>query len=227
MPNAGVYDMVFDKTGALWLGTGAGLAVIFNPQDVVDDLPFDASLPIFEGRPLLENDIVTAIALDGGDRKWIGTRKTGIWLFDKDVNTLIARFDEANSPLPSNNITDLAFVGNTGELFVSTEKGLISLMSDATIAPDKAKNSTVKVWPNPVRPGFEGLVAIDGLPENSNVKITDVAGRLIYETTSNGGRATWNLKDYNGRRGDPGVYYVYAASVEKGTGVVGKIALIR
>jgi len=225
LPNEDVYDIAVDKDGALWLGTGAGLAVIYNPTAALTSEPFNATLPIFDGRPLLENDICTSIMLDGGGRKWVGTRNSGIWLFDKDVSRVLANFTTDNSPLPSNDITDMAFVPTTGEVFIGTADGLVSYNSVAP-DPDAQNQEQVRVYPSPIRPGYTGNIGIDNLPENAVVKITDAAGRLVFEGRAAGGGIMWNGMDYSGRRPQAGIYFIYAYSESKALGLVGKFAVI-
>ena len=236
LPDPDIYDMAIDRQGALWLATGAGLGVLYNPTIVFPTNPadparttppFNVTLPIFDGRPLLENDICTALLLDGGDRKWVGTRTSGVWLFDKDVSQVLAHYTADNSPLPSNSIVDMAMVPASGELFVSTENGLVSLSTLATDASlRESENSCVKVFPNPVRPDYKGSIGIECLPDNAVVKITDAAGRLVYENRAAGGGLIWNGFDYLGRRPQPGVYLIYATTEDRSTRVVGRFAII-
>ena len=158
----------------------------------------------------------------------MGTRTSGLWLFDKDVTRVLANYTFGNSPLPSNSINDLAIVGETGQLFIATERGTVSLRIDATdVGETTPTNNCVKIFPNPVRPDFTGTIGIECLPENAVVKITDQANRLVYETRANGSTATWNGKNYNGRKAAAGVYYVYAVTQGQRSGVVGKIAIVR
>jgi hypothetical protein len=227
LPNVDVRDLVIDKDGAVWLATAAGIAVLYNPISAFGTQPYNVSLPIFDGRPLLENDVCTAIMLDGGGRKWVGTRASGVWVFDKDVTKVLANFTAENSPLPSNNITDLAIVPKTGEVFVATDNSLVSYNSAATFADEsEASNSCVRIYPSPVRPGYTGNIAIDCLPENAVVKITDAGGRLVFEGVASGGGIIWNGQDYTGRRPRPGVYIVYAFAPTSGEKIVGRFAIV-
>ena len=131
------------------------------------------------------------------------------------------------SPLPSNDITDLAYVPATGEVFIATADGLVSYNSVATSPEEsEASNSCVRIYPSPVRPGYTGNVAIDCLPENAVVKITDAAGRLVHEAVAAGGGIIWNGRDYTGRRPKAGMYFVYAYSEAKTTGVVARFAIV-
>ncbi|MCI5080904.1 MAG: hypothetical protein MRY78_04390, partial [Saprospiraceae bacterium] len=66
----------------------------------------------------------------------------------------------------------------------------------------------------------------------ANVKITDINGRLVYETRALGGQAIWDGRDYNGRKANSGVYLIFGATdprnsgFENPDGVVGKILFI-
>ena len=118
----------------------------------------------------------------------------------------------------------IAINHNNGEVFFGTEKGVLSYRSDAT--KGVVTQSKTKVFPNPVRQNYNGPIAIDGLPTNTNVKITDLAGNLVFETTSNGGRAIWNGKNKNGKRASTGVYLVLSADFYGEEKIVSKILFV-
>jgi hypothetical protein len=99
-----------------------------------------------------------------------------------------------------------------------------SVATDASLT--EAENSCVRIYPSPVRPGYTGNIAIDCLPENAVVKITDAAGRLVHEAVAAGGGVIWNGLDYTGRKPKPGVYLVYAYSETKAAGIVGRFAIV-
>src|SRR5690606_30092856 len=132
---------------------------------------------------LLGSETIYSILVDGGNRKWIASR-SGLWLVSPDGQEVLEYFNEDNSPLYTNEIQKLAIMEETGELFISTNKGIISYRTASSKAGDTHEN--VKVFPNPVRPGYDGPINISGLPEDAYVKITDIAGTLIYETRANG-----------------------------------------
>ncbi|MCS6832334.1 MAG: hypothetical protein NZ521_02065, partial [Flammeovirgaceae bacterium] len=190
-----VHTIAKDLKGSIWIGTARGISVFYNPADVLSNRPSDAVEPRFQNRRLLQNETVTAIAVDGGNRKWIGTQN-GAWLFSPEGSRLIHHFTEKNSPLPSNHILSIAIEGRSGEVFFATQTGVVSFRSDATEASNTF--AQVKVFPNPVRPDFSGTIAIEGLLRDAVVKITDINGRLIWQTTSKGGTATWNGRDQDG-----------------------------
>jgi sugar lactone lactonase YvrE len=207
-----IYCITEDLEGALWLGTSKGVAVYNNPSRIWDSENFYAiqpSLDLNDGlyHPLLETENVTAIAVDGANRKWIGTSGSGVYLVSENGENEILNFNEENSPLLSNNIMDIAINELTGEIFIGTSEGLISYQGDAIDGKDAYEN--VYVYPNPVRETYEGPVTVTGLIENSDVKITDISGNLVFETTSLGGQAVWDGKNLNGTRVQTGVYLVF------------------
>ena len=237
LPSNDVYDLQEDKQGYMWVGTGKGLAVYYNPFNVFYTGGVTASTPIYPpeaGRPVLENDVVTSIEIDGGNRKWVGTKDNGLWLFNADITKVIHHFTTQNSPLLSNYIYDLAINKPTGELFIATEKGLISFQADATEnvdesgnpIPDVCENENINIFPNPVKKGFDGVIAVQGLAANSEVKFVTPAGKLVYKTTAIGGMATWNGYTYDGKKAHPGIYLVLSSTTEGGANCVSKLAIM-
>ena len=176
---------------------------------------------------LLENETVNAIAIDGGNRKWIGTESSGLYLLSEDGTETIEHFTEDNSPLLSNSITSLAIHPRTGEVFIGTSKGLVSYQSDATEGASSFEEGQVRAYPNPVRPEYSGPITVTGMMYDSDVKIVTVAGHLVYQGTSIGGQFVWNGCDSQGRRVPSGVYMVLASNQEGKEGIVTKIVVIR
>jgi hypothetical protein len=224
LPSSLVYSLAKDLNGEIWVGTSDGVAVFPTPYQVFSPDMRPAYIPVIQGRPLLTGQTVRAIAVDGGNRKWIGT-ENGAWLFSPFGDELIQHFTTKNSPLPSNQITDIAVDHQTGEVFIATEAGLVSYRGGATVTNPPPDCATV--FPNPVRPGFSGLVGISGLPNNATVKITDVAGVLVYETKAEGGTAAWNVSDYLGRRVKPGVYLVFSTLPDGSQSCMSKVAVLK
>ena len=228
LPTNSVRALAKDRNGAIWVGTDAGPAVFDNPYGAFD-VTTDAQLPRLNGRRLLPNEVITAIAVDGGNRKWLGTRN-GLYLVAPDGSQLLETFTSQNSPLPVNTVQALAIEPVSGKLFIQTGTdirtyGLVSYQGTAT-EPTEALNS-LTIFPNPVRPDFSGTVGIRGLTENATVKILDAGGQLVYETRSQGGTATWNLIDYKGRQAQTGIYLVVVITADGTEGVRGKLAVVR
>ncbi|GAB2598840.1 two-component regulator propeller domain-containing protein [Spirosoma areae] len=212
-----------DRNGAIWVGTDLGPVVFDNPAGAFDGT-IDAQPPLLNRRRLLANEVITAIAVDGGNRKWIGTQK-GLYQLAPDGSQLFDTFTAENSPLPTNLIQALAIEPISGKVFIGTINGLISFQGSATEPAETLNNLTL--FPNPVRPDFTGTVGINGLTDNATVKILDAGGQLVYETRSQGGTATWNLHDYRGRMAQTGIYLVVVVASDGSEGVAGKLAVVR
>lgn len=223
LPNNTVRAMVKDRSGIIWVGTEQGVTVFDNPFEVFKGA-VNANAPIFNRRRLLANEVITAMTVDGGNRKWIATRN-GLYRFSPDGTQLLETFTPANSPLPTDQILDLAIEPTKGQLFVATTAGLVSYRSTATEPTDALTQLTI--FPNPVRPDFSGSVGIQGLTTNAVVKILDAAGQLVYETRAEGGTATWNLLDYRGRPAQTGIYLIVVMTSDGQEGLAGKLAVVR
>lgn len=211
LPTNDVYCLAEDLDGQIWVGTGQGIAVFYSPDAIFNGSDYDAQQILIEQdgnvQILLETESVISIVVDGANRKWIGTQASGVYLISADGREQIHHFTDANSPLPSNTITNIAIDGSTGEVYMATESGIMSYRSDATTGEND--NTCATVFPNPVRETYTGPIAITGLVRTSEVKITDVSGNLVYRTTSAGGQAIWNGNDMNGNRASTGVYLVF------------------
>jgi hypothetical protein len=222
LPHRNVHCLVSDRDGSMWIGTDNGVAYFVNPAAVYGT-EVSAVRPIFENRFLLNGERITTIAIDGGNRKWVGTER-GVWLFGPNGDKLLHNFTSGNSPLPSGVIRDIALDPASGEVFFATGAGLVSFRADAT--ESDGNFTSVRIFPNPVTEEFNGLVGISGLATDAVVKITDASGKLIWQTYANGGTASWNVRDYNGRRASSGMYLVFCATADGGQQFVGKIAVI-
>ncbi len=214
LQNAAIKSIVTDLNGAIWVGTSNGVAVFECGGD-----PFRtacagrlvvASLSNIS-EYLLREKAVNVIAIDGANRKWFGTN-SGLFVTSADGREEIAKFNVENSPLPSNNITALAVRPN-GEVFIGTDKGLMSYRSDATEGGTFNKpEDQILAFPNPVRPDYQGPIAVKGFARDANVKFVDSNGSIVFETKALGGQAIWDGKDFNGRRVSTGIYFVLATN---------------
>ena len=226
-----VYSFAEDHNGNLWLGTNQGVLVMYSPYKLFVDGSIYAQeilIPRDDGSgyadPLLGTQLVTDIEVDGANRKWLGTAGGGVYLVSEDGREEIKQFNETNSPLLSDAITDICVDGITGEVFFGTDKGIISYKGEALQGSIQFNN--VVVYPNPVRETYDGPVAIKGLMENSTVKITDMGGNLVFETESLGGQAIWDGKNFNGERVATGVYMIYLSSANGDFSHVTKVLFI-
>ena len=218
-----------DLDGEIWVGTDKGVAVFYTPENVFSGSDFDAQQILVDQdgfiQPLLESEIVTAIAVDGANKKWIGTQRAGVFYMSADGTQQLAHFTTEDTPLFSNTINCISINQLTGEVYFGTDKGIVSYKGLATEGNDIYAD-TVLVYPNPVNENYNGYIAIKGLVANADVKITDIAGNLIYQTTAEGGQAVWNGKNFSDERAKTGVYLVFSSNEDGTEKMVSKIMFI-
>jgi ligand-binding sensor domain-containing protein len=215
LPTKDVNAVAIDFDNNLWVGTDEGFAIVYNAPSLLtqETRPFTSQrIKLkYEGNVeyLLGKTAISDIEIDGGNRKWIATKNAGLFLLSADGNQLISSFTKENSGLISNNISDIQFNHQTGELFIITDLGLVSYRVDAS--EGKTDYESTRVFPNPYKPEHTRGITIQGIQFDSDVKVTDAAGNVVYKTTSNGGTAFWNAQDWNGNRVSPGVYFFWTA----------------
>ena len=230
LPSSQVTGFAEDQDGEVWITTDAGLGVVYTAYNIFENgLTYDAQ-PIlietsegiverlFNGQPL------TAVEVDGANKKWIGTSNNGLFYLSEDGTQAIHHFTAENSPLLSNNILDITIEDKTGIVYIATDRGLISFKGSATRGGDVYND--VYAYPNPVRPEYKGPIFITGLLTNSQVKVTDLSGNLIYETVAEGGQASWDGNNFSGRRAASGVYLIYLTNDDGSQQLATKVLLI-
>ncbi|TDY13731.1 ABC transporter substrate-binding protein [Meridianimaribacter flavus] len=253
MPVEDVRALALDRNNALWIGTRKGLRVLYNTSNVFEQqsLSVNEIVILDNGIPqeLLSNQLITDIEVDGSNNKWVATSTSGIFYFSPDGQETIYHFTKDNSPLPSNTINDVSIDNSNGEVFIATDKGMVSFLSGGSKPEDELKNAFV--YPNPVRPEYDLLgyndlnnitkgVKIKGLTENVNVKITDIEGNLVAEAQSNvnqrssnynfaidGGTGVWNGKNLANNVVATGVYLIMISDLDSFETKVLKLLIVR
>ena len=177
-----VFSFAEDQDGEIWVGTDDGVCVFYNPENIFDGEEASKITVTFDGfnSYLLDGQQVNDIEVDGANRKWFALNNNGVIVTSENGTEQLHHFTKQNSPIFSNKVLDVEINEVTGEVFFATDKGLISYRSGAT----KGVNmfSDVRVFPNPVHPGYDCLITITGLISDAIVKITDISGNLIYQT---------------------------------------------
>jgi len=235
LPTNNVRSIAVDLDGNVWVGTSQGIVLFECGASAFDTEICPGRLPIATaddfGGFLLETEEIRSITVDGGNRKWIGT-SGGAYLLSADGEEQLLFFDQGNSPLLDNIVRDIAIHPTTGVVYFGTELGIISFRAEATAAQDRRFANELTIFPNPVEPGEQSPIAINGLARNARVKITDISGKLVAEGTATGGQFVWSGTDYNGRRVTSGVYLVMASTngrfgLNSPQAAVGKIVFLR
>ena len=229
-----VNSLAEDREGNIWFATNVGPVYISSAEAAAgtDGFTFvQPKIPRNDGSNLadylLNNIPVKALAIDGANRKWLGTTGNGVYLISSDNMTQLRHFTTENSPLLSDNILSIAIDGATGEVFFGTDRGLCSYMSDATSPAEEMDKDNVYAYPNPVEPGYTGLITVVGLTFDADVKVTTATGYLVAEGRSTGGTFTWDGRDRYGKRVASGVYNIVTAKSDGSKGTVCKVAVVR
>lgn len=229
LPSNDVRCVAIDNRNQLWIGTFSGLRVISSVDRFISETELTSnSIIIQEGdlaQELFFQQTILDIAVDGANRKWVSIADGGVFLVSANGQQTIFQFTKNNSPLPSDNINDIEIDGVTGEVFFATDKGMVSFLGTSTKPSDSLGD--VFVYPNPVRPEFLGTLKISGLTDKANIKITDIEGNLVYETTSSGGTIEWDTKAFGKHKVASGVYMVFVVSEDGLDSTVKKIMIIR
>ena len=229
LPSIDVRAIAVDNRNQVWIGTNRGLRVLPSTGSYNDTTQMKANAIIIleDGlaQELLYEQFITDIAVNGSNQKWIGTADSGVFLFSSNGQETIYHFTKDNSPLPSNVINDIDINSVTGEIFFATDRGMVSFKGTSTRPADNL--NAVYVYPNPVRPEFVGTVKIAGLISKANIKITDIEGNLVYETTSEGGTVEWDTKAFGKYDVASGVYMIFIAAEDASETAVKKVMIIR
>jgi hypothetical protein len=230
LPSNYVYSIEEDLDGEIWLGTGSGPAIFYRSESLFNDYDLTTASQILIQQDgnyqyLLETETVTSIKIDGGNRKWIGTSGSGVYVLSEDGLTIEHQFSTENSPVPENNILDIAINHSNGEVFVSTGRGTVSYLGEATIWDTEMDN--IFVFPNPVNSYHDGPITVDGLDFETIVHITDAAGRVVAVEESMGGRAVWDGLLDDGTPAPYGVYLIFAVDRDGNTTATTKLAITR
>lgn len=226
------YCVTEDLDGAMWIGTNEGVFVSYEPRDVFNPtiMLSQVKVPRNDGSNLadylLSSVPVKCITIDGGNRKWVGTLGNGVYLISADGLETIHHFTKENSPLISNTINDIAINGQTGEVFIATDLGLCSFQGDATDPEESMSKNSLSAYPNPVRPEHVGGVHVTGMMANSQVKVVNAAGKLVYEGVSLGGQFNWKCCYGTGKRVASGIYYILATDEDGNKSAFTKVLVV-
>ena len=229
LPDNDVRCVAIDNRNQLWIGTYAGLRVLPSVDRFISETELTSNAIIIQegdlAQELFYQQTILDIAVDGANRKWVSIADGGVFLVSPNGQQTIYQFTKKNSPLPSDNINDIEIDGVSGEVFFATDKGMVSFLGTSTKPSDDLAN--VYVYPNPVRPEFFGTVKISGLTDKANVKITDIEGNLVHETTTSGGTIEWDTKAFGKYKVASGVYMIFVASQDGTDTTVKKVMIIR
>lgn len=227
LPSDDVRSIRLDNDNRLWVGTRDGMAVLYSPNRFFEDDIQLRPIIVSDGgnlRELLSGQLITDIEVDGNNQKWIGTVSSGVFLISPDGTQILQHFTKENSPLPTSSIKTIGVDRSTGKVYLGTLSGMVVYQGDAYAESETL--SEANVFPNPVRPNYTGNLVVRGLQQDARIKITDIAGNLVYDTTSQGGSISWNLRSFSGQRVRSGVYLIFISSKDGLDSAVKKVMII-
>jgi hypothetical protein len=228
LPTVDVRSVTLDFDNNLWIGTTEGLRVLYSASRLFSQSGLSASTLILEEGgnigELLANQFINAIEVDGNNQKWVATDGAGVFLFAEDGKKTLQHFTKENSPLPTNSVRSLAYEPQSGKIYMGTPNGLVAFQGNA-YGPSENLEET-EVYPNPIRPGYTGLLTIRGLQADCVVKITDIVGNAVFETTATGGSVQWDLRSFAGDRVRSGVYLIFVTTNDGLESAVEKVMII-
>lgn len=245
LPSSSIEALAVDNRNQLWIGTRQGLRVLFNTSNFFteENIRTEAIVILDDGIPreLLEEQFISDIKVDASNNKWIATVGAGVFLFSPDGQETLFHFNVDNSPLPSNNVNDIAIDSDNGIVYFATQRGLVSFEAGGSNPVNSL--SEAFIYPNPVRPNFDlnqRRITIKDISENVNIKITDIEGNLVAEAESrtnsrfrgfnleiDGGTALWNGKNLANNTVRSGVYLILLSDLDTFETKVLKLLIIR
>lgn len=236
METSSVNCIAQDHDGDIWIGTNKGLKVLGNygkafpggghgEKSGITCMNITISNGEF-AEYLMAYENITSIAVDGANRKWVGTASGGLYLISENGQEELQHFTSSNSKLFSDKIVTISVLPTNGEVFIGTDKGLQSYRGTATFANSYPADS-VHVFPNPIRPEYDGPIAINGFSRNALIHITNIAGHVVFSGRATGGQVIWNGRTNNGEKAASGTYFVFASDDEGQMRTVAKVLIVR
>lgn len=229
LPTERVVSVALDKNGDVWIGTQGGLRILQNPSAAIDEDNPQADPIIIEengvGEELFRDSHVLQIEVDQGNQKWVSIDDGGVFYLSSNGEQTLKQFTRANSPLPTNSVTDIKVDSKTGKVYFVTLDGVVVYQGDVLEVTENFGD--VLVYPNPViYAQYKGNVRIRGLAAKTNIRITDAAGNLVHQAIARGGSYEWNLANNRGVRVASGIYFVLMTNEDGTDTSTAKIAVV-
>lgn len=207
-----------DKTGIIWIGTTNGLVALFNPGSALFNNPNFAIKEVVQ----LNNLEIFSIYVDAINNKWIGTSQ-GVYVLNAEGTEVLLTLNRDNSPITSNTIYSINGDENTGEIYIGSS-GDMYIVNTYSIRPQD--NYNLKITPQPFNPNIHDEIQIDGLAENSEIKIMTISGEVVKTLFSNSKTIIWDGRDEGRKKVSSGVYLVSVSSGNSERSGVTKFAVV-
>lgn len=225
-------DINIDADGNVWLCGNKGICYL-PARDIGTDtnVMTQYKVPRNDGTGLADYLLSTVdascIIFDSAGRKYVGTQGSGIYVISADNNTEVQNYNTSNSKIISDNIMSLILDETTGMLYCATDRGLCAVRTDGITVPASLDKNNIRVYPNPVRPDYTGMITFEGLTVGADIKITTATGAIVHTGRSTSALYQWDGCDLSGNRCASGVYNVLLATEDGSEGCVAKVAMVK
>lgn len=229
LPANGTVSAAIDKNNDVWIGTRIGLRILSNPKSAITENNPQTTPIVIEqngiAEELFRDNSILQIEVDGGNQKWVSIEDGGVYYLSASGEQVIKKFTKENSPLPTNNVTDIKVDKTNGKVYFVTLDGIVTYQGD--VADVTSDFGNVLVYPNPVvYAQFKGKVTIKGLAEKTNIRITDAAGNIVHSAIARTGYYEWDLNNQKGKRVASGIYFVLMTNEDASDKATAKIAVV-
>jgi len=216
----------------LWVLTNIGL--IYKNLQADEKNPIKSTGPMINStlRPYFPNvsfNFSSKIRFDPRGNIWVTSQTDGIHILKEDGNYWpdINGINTSNSNLLSNWVSDVTFNAEEGLAYIATNKG-VSIIR-IPFSEEKKSYNNVEIFPSPFRLPNDKPLTINGLMDNSEVKIMTLNGvvlRTISKEDIKGYQGFWDGRNKQGDYVGSGVYLL-AFYNQEGASSIKKIAVIR
>ena len=225
-------DISISKKNRMWILTSIGL--------IYKDLQVSESEPVIKTGPISgQNDLNpyfpsilfndrSKIRFDPRGNIWLTTHSNGVFVLTADGEYWpdINGLNTSNSNLLSDHVNDISFDSKNGLAYIATNKG-VSIIR-IPYADEKKSYQYVEIFPSPFIIPNNKPLTINGLRDNSEIKIMTLNGiviKTIYQSEVKGYQAYWNGLDDQGNLVGSGVYLIAIYNNDSST--IEKVAVIR
>ncbi len=211
-----VYSLDMDPlTGNIWAATAAGVQMIRTPSAFDNATTFSMN-PKLDG---LSGMVPVKIRIDPKGNKWILTQSQGVQIY-LSTNRWFndgSGLTTANSALLDNVVYDLVFDTKNGYAYLLTATGLSRY--EIAWTEERETMDNVIIFPQPFSPGDDPYLAIDGIADQSHVRIAMLDGRVVKQFSANsaenkGKQLVWDGKLDNGNYLPRGVYLAFITNID-------------
>lgn len=225
------YDATLSESGVpnnpeMWYDIWARLIALYNPSKALSNFDTYKEKDVDEG----STKSFTYYFINFFDKYG-----TPVFDYSADQSSYMVLDKEGTKTYcaynPSNSSKNVKFYSPSGELlgYLYVPKNSFALTQKLS---DKAKEMKISVYPVPYKPNSGGRYGGDGIyftnvTEGTNIKIFNVAGEKVFETTiDESGDFLWKAKNNAGNNIASGIYFYYIKTSD-GEKVKGKLAIER